>query len=510
METTSSSGQGFYGLGIAPNILTILEKLGFKTPTPIQEKSIPAGIEGKDVMGLAQTGTGKTLAFGIPLIQAALSGKHGLIILPTRELALQVQETINKVGGPLGIRTALLVGGESNYRQVQAIHRLPQIIIGTPGRIMDHMQQKTLNLSKTNMLVLDEADRMLDMGFAPQLKRIMTGVPRERQTMLFSATMPQSILTLAQSYMKLPLRIEIAPSGTTIDKITQELYFISKTDKSRLLEKLLYEYRGSVLVFSRTKHGAKKIAASVRSLGHTAAELHANRSLGQRREALDGFRNGKYRVLVATDIAARGIDVKGIELVINYDLPDNAEDYVHRIGRTGRAGATGHAISFATPDQRSDVFGIERLTRTKLPLSKTPELPPARAEAYVPREVTSYRRGAAGGTSHSYSSHGSSAHGARPSYSGGGSSSPARRPAFNRPAYGSAKPSYGAGAARPAFGGGASRPAYGPRPAGASHSAYASRPAASGGAPARRPFHKPGSFGGSRRPGAGSSRYPKR
>jgi len=306
--------------------------------------------------------------------------------------------------------------------------------------------------------------------------------------MLFSATMPQSILSLAQSYMKLPLRIEIAPSGTTIEKITQELYFISKPDKSRLLEKLLYEYRGSVLVFSRTKHGAKKIAASVRALGHTAAELHANRSLSQRREALDGFKNGKYRVLVATDIAARGIDVKGIELVINYDLPDNAEDYVHRIGRTGRAGAAGHAISFATPDQRGDIYGIERLMRTKLPLSKTPELPPARAEQYIPREPFTPYHGR-GGT--------------RPSYSGGASSS--RRPAFNRPAYGSSKPSYG-GASRPAFGSD-------PRPPGASHSAYASRPASSGSASARRPFHKPGGFGDPRRPRSGSSstsRYSRR
>jgi len=413
------------------------------------------------------------------------------------------------VGGPLGIRTALLVGGESNYRQVQAIHRLPQVIIGTPGRIMDHIQQKTLNLNKTNMLVLDEADRMLDMGFAPQLKRIMVGVPRERQTMLFSATMPQSILSLAQSYMKLPLRIEIAPSGTTIDKITQELYFISKPDKARLLEKLLYDYRGSVLVFSRTKHGAKKIAASVRALGHTAAELHANRSLSQRREALDGFKNGKYRILVATDIAARGIDVKGIELVINYDLPDNAEDYVHRIGRTGRAGAAGHAISFATPDQRGDIYGIERLMRTKLPLSKTPELPPARAEQYIPREpFTPYRGHGGAGAAPSHSS--TSSYGARAPHSGGASSS--RRPAFNRPAYGSSKPAFGAGASRPAY---SPRPTFGggPRPAGASHSTYASRPASSGSAPARRPFHKPGGFGGPRRPRSGSSstsRYSRR
>ena len=369
---------GFYGLGIAPGILSVLDKLEFRTPTPIQAKSIPVGIEGKDVMGLAQTGTGKTLAFGIPMIQAALAGKRGLVILPTRELAQQVEEAVKKVGGPLGIRTALLVGGESSFRQVQAIHRLPQIIIGTPGRIIDHLEQRILNLSKIEVLVLDEADRMLDMGFAPQLKRIMVAVPRARQTMLFSATMPQEVLTLAHSYMKLPLRIEIAPPGTTIEKISQELFFVSKPDKPRLLEKVLAEYRGSVLVFSRTKHGARKITRDVREMGHTAAELHSNRSISQRREALDGFKNGRYRVLIATDIAARGIDVKGIELVVNYDLPDNAEDYVHRIGRTGRAGATGHAISFATPDQRGDVHGIERLMRKTLPQSKLPELPPAR------------------------------------------------------------------------------------------------------------------------------------
>jgi ATP-dependent RNA helicase RhlE len=469
------SPSAFYGLGIAPNILTVLDKLGFQTPTPIQAKSIPAGIEGKDVMGLAQTGTGKTLAFGIPLIQAALSGRHGLVILPTRELAQQVQEMINKVGSTLGIRTALLVGGESNYRQVQAIHRLPQIVIGTPGRIMDHMQQKTLNLNKVSILVLDEADRMLDMGFAPQLKRIMVGVPRERQTMLFSATMPQSILSLAQSYMKLPLRIEIAPPGTTIEKITQELFFISRNDKSRLLEKLLYEYKGSVLVFSRTKHGARKIATAVRALGHTVTELHSNRSLGQRREALEGFRNGKYRVLIATDIAARGIDVKGIELVLNYDLPDNAEDYVHRIGRTGRAGASGHAISFATPDQRGDVYGIERLMRSTLPLSKVPELPPARVEQYSPEPYAPRRFGSGS----------SSSGGRRPAYGS--------RPAFNaskpsygpsRQSYGSSKPSYGS--SRPSYGG--SKPSYTSRSSSAPRST--STPGSSAGA--RRPFRKQG------------------
>ena len=373
-----NQSSGFYNLGIAPNILGVLDKLNFKVPTPIQERSIPPAIEGKDMIGIAQTGTGKTLAFGVPMIQAALRGKQGLVVLPTRELAFQVNEVFHKIGATLGIRTAVLIGGEPINRQIQALRRNPQIMIGTPGRIIDHLEQKTVSLKSIAVLVLDEADRMLDMGFAPQLKKILRAVPRERQTMLFSATMPQDIVVIAQANMKLPLRVEIAPSGTTVREVTQELFFVPKHDKPRLLEKILYEYRGSVLVFSRTKFGARKIAANIRAMGHTAAEIHSNRSLSQRREALEGFKNGKYRILVATDIAARGIDVKGIELVLNFDLPGTAEDYVHRIGRTARAGGTGHAISFATPEQRSDVRGIERLIRTALPLSNLPELPLAR------------------------------------------------------------------------------------------------------------------------------------
>lgn len=377
---------GFYGLGIAPNILAVIERLNFKTPTPIQLKSIPPALEGKDLIGIAQTGTGKTLAFGVPLVQAALRGTRGLVVLPTRELALQVQETLEKLGGALRVRTVLLIGGESVNRQIGALRRDPQIVIGTPGRILDHLNQRTVSLVAVGVLVLDEADRMLDMGFAPQLNRILAAVPKERQTMLFSATMPQDIVNIAKTNMKLPLSVEIAPPGTTVAKVTQELFVVARPDKPRLLERVLGEYRGSVLVFSRTKFGAKKIAASVRAMGHPAAELHANRSLSQRREALDGFKNGKYRVLIATDIAARGIDVKGIEVVVNYDLPSTAEDYVHRIGRTARAGGKGHAISFATPDQRGDVRGIERLIRQVLPLSKLPALPPHRGAPVLPPE----------------------------------------------------------------------------------------------------------------------------
>ncbi len=388
-----ASASGFYNLGIAPNILEALGKLHFTIPTPIQEKCIPAAIDKKDLIGIAQTGTGKTLAFGVPMIQAALGGKQGLIIMPTRELALQANDMLRAVGTPLGIRTAVLIGGESIGRQIQALRRNPQIIIGTPGRLIDHLEQRTVSLRNIGILVLDEADRMLDMGFAPQLKRVVSALPRERQTMLFSATMPANIIRIAQDYLKLPTRIEIAPSGTTVKRVTQELFFVEKNDKPRLLEKILGEYRGSILIFSRTKHGAKRIAAGIRSLGHTSAELHSNRSLGQRKDALEGFRNGKYRVLVATDIAARGIDVQGIELVLNYDLPQSSEDYVHRIGRTARAGNAGHAISFATPDQRGDVRDIERLIRSVLPLSKLPELPPARAIPHSDRQLFPSRFG---------------------------------------------------------------------------------------------------------------------
>ncbi len=378
MESSSNS-QTFNGLGIAPGILTILEKIGYKTPTPIQFQSIPVAIEGKDLMGIAQTGTGKTLAFGIPLIQSMIKGGGlGLVIAPTRELALQIQETLEKVGMPLGIKCATLIGGEPIYKQLQRLQRNPHIIVATPGRLLDHMMQRSVNLSKVRALVLDEADRMLDMGFEVQLRKILAALPAVRQTMLFSATMPEEIVKIANTYLKLPIRVEIARPGTTAKDVTQEVFFVSKDDKLRLLEKVLGEYRGSALVFCRMKFGAKKVAAAVRAMGHSAAEIHANRSLNQRKEALEGFKGGRYRVLVATDIAARGIDVSNIEVVINYDLPSTAEDYVHRIGRTGRASASGHAISFAMPDERNDVRSIERLIKAVLPVSPLPALPPHR------------------------------------------------------------------------------------------------------------------------------------
>jgi len=367
----------FNGLGIAPQILDLLSRSGFKTPTSIQHKAIPTAVEGKDIIGIAQTGTGKTLAFGIPLVQQIVkAGKgKGLIILPTRELALQVNETIQKIGRLFGIKTAVLIGGAPIRNQIQTLRNNPNVIIGTPGRIIDHIEQRTLNLHDVTILVLDEADRMFDMGFAPQINKILHVVPRERQTMLFSATMPDGIVKIASNHMKLPVRVEIARSGTTAEKVDHELFVVRKEQKLPLLMKLLGEYKGSVLVFIRTKFGAKKICVALRNMGISASEIHSNRSLGQRKEALEGFKSGRFRVLVATDIASRGIDVKGIELVMNFDLPENPEDYVHRIGRTGRAGMSGKAISFAMPDQGSKVREIEKLTRIYLPISKLPELP---------------------------------------------------------------------------------------------------------------------------------------
>jgi len=375
----------FGGLGIAPKILDVILKMGFKIPTSIQHKAIPSAIEGKDIIGIAQTGTGKTLAFGIPLIQRILntgnpsagSGRagNGLIVLPTRELALQVDEAIQKIGRGFGIKTAVLIGGASMYNQVYSIRNNPHIIIGTPGRIIDHIERRTLSLRDVTILVLDEADRMFDMGFAPQINKILQVVPKNRQTMLFSATMPDGIVKIASCHMKLPVRVEIAKTGTTADNIEHELFVVKRDQKLLLLKKLLEDYKGSVLIFLRIKHNARKICNELRNVGISAAEIHSNRSLGQRKEALEGFKLGRYRVLVATDIASRGIDVKGIELVINFDLPENPEDYVHRIGRTGRAGMSGKAISFCLPDQGSKVREIERLTRLFLPISKLPDLP---------------------------------------------------------------------------------------------------------------------------------------
>ncbi len=378
-QISSTIFTDFSHLGLPPSLLVALKNLNIVTPTPIQRQAIPVAIEGKDVVGVAQTGTGKTLAFALPLIsQISKNKKSGLVILPTRELAMQVNETFLKIGKNFGLKTALLIGGAPIHRQRAEIYRHPHVIIGTPGRIMDHMEQRTLRLNNVEVLVLDEADHMFDMGFLPQITTILKQVPQYRQTMLFSATMPPAIMKLAATHMKLPVRVEIARPGTVAEHIRQELFIVSKDQKNRLLDKLLDENNGSILVFSRTKHGARKICRSIKGMGHTAAEIHSNLSMSQRRRSLDGFKSGEHRVLVATDIAARGIDVSNIELVVNYDLPDNPDDYVHRIGRTGRNGRSGLAMTFVMPDQRNKIRIIEKLVRKPLQISPLPQLPPAR------------------------------------------------------------------------------------------------------------------------------------
>lgn len=379
MTPKTSTAVRFSDLGLSQKMLSILERQNFSVPTPIQHKCIPLALAGRDIVGIAQTGTGKTLAFGLPMIERLAKHRgQALILMPTRELALQVDEVLQKIGRPIGLKTAVVIGGASSHQQLQMLRRNPHVVVSTPGRLIDHLQQKNYSLRQVKIIILDEADRMLDIGFAPQLKRILSVAPTERQTMLFSATMPGAIAEIAAGHMKMPLRIEVAPSGTPAENIDQKIFIVSKEQKMQLLDKVLTDNSGTALIFARTKFGAKKITANLNALRYSAAEIHSNRSLSQRKAALGGFKSGEYRVLVATDIAARGIDVSDIAMVINFDLPDNPEDYVHRIGRTGRAGNSGQAISFATPEERMDIRQIERLIRRAIPVIGLPVLPPRR------------------------------------------------------------------------------------------------------------------------------------
>lgn len=377
MQTKTQSG--FLALHVAPALCNILEQAGIHTPTPIQAQAIPLAMDGGDVIGIAQTGTGKTLAFGLPMVARLGQGEMGLVLAPTRELAQQISETYHK----LGVVCTLIVGGAPMGKQIRDLKRNPKVIVATPGRLIDHLDQGTTRLDRVSIVVLDEADRMLDMGFAPAIKRILGKVPTKRQTMLFSATMPREIADLAKQYLDSPQRVDVAPQGTASELVDQELLFVGFDEKPTVLAGLLKEHSGTVLVFARTRHGARKLARSIRMQGHTAAELHSDRSLPQRREALQGFKDGNYRVLVATDICARGIDVKEISLVVNYDVPEKPEDYVHRIGRTGRAGVEGRAITLALPDQTKDVRDIERLLGKSLRVSRrsTVTPPPTRTNS---------------------------------------------------------------------------------------------------------------------------------
>jgi ATP-dependent RNA helicase RhlE len=368
------SEASFSTLGLSSESLAALSRAGYRVPTPIQTRAIPPALAGKDVIGCAATGTGKTAAFVLPLVER-LAGKQGtraLVLAPTRELATQIDEYAARFGAARGVRTALLIGGVSIGPQQSALHTRPQLLIATPGRLIDHLDSRNVSLDDVELLVLDEADRMLDMGFKPQLNRILARVPRGRQTMLFSATMAGEVAEFARNNLRNPVRVEVSRSGTAAERAEQRVYLVAQAEKTALLLALLAEDDLSTLVFTRTKHRTDKVARMVERAGHRVSRLHSNRSQNQRQQALDGFKDGKFRVLVATDIAARGIDVAEIGHVVNFDLPHVAEDYVHRIGRTARMAASGKASSFSGPEEMGLLRDIERLMRQPVPRAEVP------------------------------------------------------------------------------------------------------------------------------------------
>lgn len=371
MDTSVHSN--FHALGLSEAILQDLAAAGFSSPTPIQEQAIPPALAGRDVIGCAQTGTGKTAAFVIPMVERLAALPKGqplaLILAPTRELALQTLTTIEKLGRSRRISATVIVGGADMQAQVRGLRQRPEILVATPGRLLDHMWSGNILLSSIKMLVLDEADRMLDMGFAPQINQILDALPEERQTLLFSATLPTDLARLVQASVNNPVRVMVAPSATTADGITQAVHHISHDAKGDLLLSLLGSDKDTALVFTRTKHRADRLGRMLGTAGHRVAVLHGDRSLSQRRAALEGFKRGTFRVLVATDIAARGIDVANIGHVINFDLPNCPEDYVHRIGRTARMKTTGRATSFVTREDHQQLQDIERLLGHAVPLA---------------------------------------------------------------------------------------------------------------------------------------------
>lgn len=368
----------FSELPLANPLQRAIRAVGYERPTPIQEKSIPSLLEKKDLLGIAQTGTGKTAAFALPILQLLLdSGKvrapktcRALILLPTRELAIQVEDCFRKYAQFTAISTACIFGGVNDASQKRGLIRGVDVLVATPGRLLDLIGQKAVSLKALEFFVLDEADRMLDMGFIHDIRKVVALLPQNRQNLFFSATMPEDITKLAATILRPnPVRVEVAPQSTPIERIRQELYRIDKRRKGALLKELLLEHTEmkKVLVFSRTKHGADKITRVLEKAGVKCAAIHGNKSQNRRQEALGNFKSEKIRVLVATDIAARGIDVDDVSHVFNYDLPDVPETFVHRIGRTARAGKDGIAISFCSPDEEQDLRAIEKLTRVKIP-----------------------------------------------------------------------------------------------------------------------------------------------
>ncbi|MGY6533781.1 MAG: DEAD/DEAH box helicase [Pararhodobacter sp.] len=397
----------FSMLGLNPGLMAAVTRMGLNNPTPIQARAIPPAMEGRDIMGLAQTGTGKTLAFGLPLLHSLMGlGRpapgtvRALILAPTRELVAQIADSLRTLaeGGPLKVVT--VVGGASLNRQAERLSRGTDVLVATPGRLIDLLNRRALTLAETRVLVLDEADQMLDMGFIHALRQIARHLPAERQTMLFSATMPKEMGEIAETYLTRPVRVQVNPSGQTAEKIDQAVHFVAQGDKAALLAEYLSKHMDeSALVFARTKHGAEKLMKLLVSWGYAAGSIHGNKSQGQRERTLAAFRAGEMKVLVATDVAARGIDIPLVAHVYNYELPNVPENYVHRIGRTARAGRSGRAMAFCAPAEMADLRAIEALTRQPITVAGGTPWPgsmadEARAKA---RKANAGGRGGGGG-----------------------------------------------------------------------------------------------------------------
>jgi ATP-dependent RNA helicase RhlE len=368
----------FNDLNLIEPILKALDTEGYTTPTPIQQQAIPYLLEERDLLGIAQTGTGKTAAFAIPILQllnqSNLSNKgprpiRALIMTPTRELAIQIEESFAAYGRNLGLRTTVIFGGVSQHSQVNALRAGIDILVATPGRLLDLMNQGHINLSSLERFVLDEADRMLDMGFIHDVRKVIAKLPAKRQSLFFSATMPDDVAKLADTILNRPARVEVTPVSSTVDKVEQVVYFVNKNDKKKLLVDILEDDAiKSVLVFTRTKHGADHVVKDLRKSGIEAEAIHGNKSQNARQRALGGFKSGELRVLIATDIAARGIDVDELSCVINYEIPNIPETYVHRIGRTGRAGHDGRAMSFCEEEEQPYLRDIQKLIGKQIPV----------------------------------------------------------------------------------------------------------------------------------------------
>jgi ATP-dependent RNA helicase RhlE len=378
----------FQDLGLCPPLLKALASEGYTTPTPIQAQAIPHVLAGRDVLGVAQTGTGKTAAFALPILQRLAADRRplqrgacrALVLSPTRELASQIAESFRAYGRNMGLRVSLVFGGVPKARQTRALAGGVDVLVATPGRLIDHMQDRTIRLDQVEVLVLDEADHMLDLGFIVPIRRIARDIPTQRQTLFFSATMPKEINQLASSMLHEPVNVAVITAATTVDRVDQRVLFVEASRKRPVLFDLLTgEANGRTLVFTRTKHGADRVVQYLEQNGLPAVAIHGNKSQGQRERALAAFRSGDSRVLVATDIAARGIDVEGIAHVINFDLPNVPESYVHRIGRTARAGAAGTAISLCGGEERPFLRDIEKLIRARVPVMGMPNALPRAA-----------------------------------------------------------------------------------------------------------------------------------